>query len=445
MHYICNVAFNSNTMKTQYQNPNTTMKRTFKLMAYAMMMLAPGMCLTGCSDDTNESAVLRHKPIEISAAGPLSPEDQKERLEDIRRDFNEETANADFSRVTELLQYIRSDRGPSHYSWNNVNKGVADAFQDFVAIFTEREKPERLTLDYFVNLLHDVCIGGKSLVALSALKGEFTAADGEWTQTKTAEEVSHLRFLFEDEEGLPCSLTFERATMTLVQNDEILMRQSLSSDFAQLFDTGIAITDRSFALQAKVEYPYLGYELNISKVSILGRKRGPFQLNILKNENTLFSVAFAEDITDLPSYQEPEGDLPEGDEDPTLQKNAIELNLMDQLQLRGNINHVGSFMRSMVEAQHHENEEEEFKACVDQANAQFNLSIFYDWEQYQQASFKFTAFDDEDYWVARPTLYFSDGTSYVVLEDILNWEVFRSLARLINGAKDAVTPHSDID
>lgn len=415
------------------------MKRTMNLVAYAMMMMAPSICLTGCSDDNEEAVVSKQEPVELSADAPVPSDVQKQQLDLIIGELREKTKEVDFSRVTDLLKYMHESMGPERYDWKEAGERASATFQKFAEFLKERERPANPVLQKFAKAIKDAREKAVDIAKLHSPKGEFTAEGRKWVRTKSADEVDYTRFIFEDEEGTPCSLTFERSTITLVQGEETLLIVNVDVDLSGLKQVDPEDPERAYAFDASVEMPYNGFEAIISNKHILGPQTGVYIFSVKQDGVVVYSTAFADTVEDLPGYQEPVGgDVEPGAEDDGAKSRAIEYNLLDKVQLRGTIKDYPAFLKSMHEAQRNETDEDQFKYYVAQANECLDLSIYYEGGQEPQAKFEYAAFEDGDYWVVKPVIIFGDETSYALSENAMGWKIFRAIVSVVDNVQENI-------
>ena len=411
------------------------MKRTMKLVAYAMMMMAPSICLTGCSDDNDDAVVSKQEPVELSADVPVPPEVQKQQLDQIIAELRGKTKEVDFSRVTDLLKYMHESMGPEKYDWKEAGERASAVFQKFAEFLKERERPANPELQKFAKAIKDAREKAVAIAKLHSPKGEFTAEGRKWVRTKSADEVDYTRFIFEDEEGTPCSLTFERSTITLVQGEETLLIVNVDVDLSGLKQVDPEDPERAYAFDASVELPYNGFEAIISNKHILGPETGVYLFSIKKDNELIYAAAFADTLEDLPGYQEPEGGE-QGEEADEAKSRAVEINLLDKVQLRGTIKDYPAFLKSMHEAQRNDEDEDQFKYYVAQANECLDLNIYYEGGQEPQAKFEYAAFEDGDYWVVKPVIIFGDETSYALSENAMGWKIFRAIVAVVDNVQE---------
>lgn len=401
--------------------------------------MAPSICLTGCSDDSDDAVVSKQEPVELSADAPVPSDVQKQQLDQIIAELRGKTKEVDFSRVTDLLQYMHESMGPEKYDWKEAGERASAVFQKFAEFLKERERPANPVLQKFAKAIKDAREKAVAIAKLRSPKGEFTAQGRKWVRTKSADEVDYTRFIFEDEEGTPCSLTFERSTITLVQGEETLLIVNVDVDLSGLKQVDPEDPERAYAFDASVEMPYNGFEAIISNKHILGPQTGVYIFSVKQDGVIVYSTAFADTLEDLPGYQEPVGgDVEPGAEDDGAKSRAIEYNLLDKVQLRGTIKDYPAFLKSMHEAQRNDEDEDQFKYYVAQANECLDLNIYYEGGQEPQAKFEYAAFEDGDYWVVKPVIIFGDETSYALSENAMGWKIFRAIVSVVDNVQENI-------
>lgn len=90
----------------------------------------------------------------------------------------------------------------------------------------------------------------------------------------------------------------------------------------------------------------------------------------------------------------------------------------------------------MHEAQRNDEDEDQFKYYVAQANECLDLNIYYEGGQEPQAKFEYAAFEDGDYWVVKPVIIFGDETSYALSENAMGWKIFRAIVAVVDNVQE---------
>ena len=451
------------------------MKKAFKYVAYAMMVLAPSMGFIACSSDDDSEGGNNNKKEKI-AEDPLSPEDQKERLEQAALDLAAELPASDFEEVAALGAYTVRTYGP-RYDWDNVGDWVEDSFYDLVAAVTPKVKTESDTYegDGYTDISNDIYKNYKLVIAASNFTGEFTAEEGEWVQTNE-EDVDYLCFYFKDQNGEDCSLKLEtskkttslfigefekydgreeendyenniytynyyynqynitakvpeHAVLTLTQGGVVVAQLNLDVNLSGLSNNAFNLASSNVTVACTLAFPTSGpgYTIGFSKIAYSGNKKASVVFSLTKEEATLLSLAVAGDVSGLPSYKlgvsEGKPDVSEVNG-----KNVVvEIDVMGEVQLYGSLSNVMGFVEAIGNAKKNKADETNFKKYMEQANKMMSVGLYYDGEEGKQADFQLAAFGKSSKWEMVPTIYFYYDESSYAITDYFSAENFETV------------------
>lgn len=451
------------------------MKKAFKYVAYAMMVLAPCMGFVACSDNDDSESNNNNKR-EIIADDPLSPEDQKEKLEKAALDLAAELPASDFEEVAALGAYAVRTYG-RRYDWENVEDWAEGTFQDLVDAVTPDETSDSETYegDGYTDIYNNIYYNYKLVIAASNFTGEFTAEDGEWVQTNE-EDVDYLCFYFKDQNGEDCSLKLEtsetttplyigefeeyrgreeeddyendiytynyyyhqyditakvpeHAVLTLTQGGVVVAQLNLDVNLSGLSNNVFNLASSNVTVACTLAFPTSGpgYTIGFSKIAYTGNKKASVVFSLTKEEATLLSLAVAGDVSGLPSYKlgiskgKPDVSEVNG-------KNVVvEIDVMGQVQLYGTLSNVVGFIQAINNAKNNKADETNFKKYVDNANKMIGVGLYYDGEEGKQADFQLAAFKKNSKWKLVPTIYFYYDESSYAITDYFSEENFETV------------------
>lgn len=423
---------------------------------------------------------------------------QKEYLESVALAFMDMMPSPDFREIAELGQYIR-ETYVTDYDWDNVETWGRDTFESLrEALGTTTKETETVTWDdgststynyYFTNY--------KALLLASNFTGQFTAQNGQWTLS-TADD---LRFIFQDQTGKECMLkletsgeikkvylfnyddwtdyeithtdtTFvsndyydrtqctigvpEKVVVTLTQGGSEVIKASLNVDLGTITDERFDISKNNLTLSFLTELKN-GYQFKVSQVAYEANKKASVAFEMSNNRGTLVSAAVAGDLSGIPScnvdaFSETNFDSGDYNFDEANAKNAfVKLDIIGKVQIQGVIPDVRQYSDCLDTADQVDDNEEEYKSYISQANELIDVNLFYDGNSTKQAAVKLEPFLEDDwgyaYWTAEPVLHFYDGSSYSAFEAFFNDTEFKKVIdtfkKLSNRYADLVGEHID--
>ena len=457
-------------------------KLTWKSLGWFMMCLC-ALNFTACGDDEpaaspkseqpgggNEEYTDPEKPDESDA---LSPEEQKERLEEIALQLSEEIPASDFEDIVDLGKYLR-EVYIEGYDWDNVSDWASEVFEELVEpVGKPKKETNTETNSYswgtYTSTYTYITQNYKVLLAAANFTGHFKANNGRWIQSK----ADDLQFLFTDAEGNQCTLSAttsgntttlyigefedhdydwwydedhyyeeestnltkasikvpEQIVVTLRRNGANVVKISINLNLSNLQSSNFNLAKSNLVMSTKVELNN-GYTFNLSQVNYSPSKLA-VEATMSKGSKTLASVTVSATPEGLPNVNLVNGaDI---NIEKTNLKNAfVKVDVMGEVQLQGTLSNYKTLINYLDKAKQNNGSESTFKSYVNQANGLLDINLFYDNSAVKQATVKLQAFEEYSYyygrrWKSEPVLTFYDGSSYSNLGAFFNEDDFRSV------------------
>lgn len=127
---------------------------------------------------------------------------------------------------------------------------------------------------------------------------------------------------------------------------------------------------------------------------------------------------------------------------------SISIDILGELQVKATVKDFGRIRDIIEKLDDDEESENKFKRDVDELNKLVDANLYYDGTSTKQASFKFMAFEEEDwdderYWEMHPIISFSDGSSYSLFEETIFFNE-HDFKNLIDKAKQIFEDFEDL-
>ena len=454
------------------------MKKNYLKLIVGMM--AAIMCVGFASCDKEKKEDLTNTETPIDPVDPtkgqaMSPEDQKETLEQVAKEFMSMTPASDFDDIADLYNYINDYYGDD-YDWDEVEDWADDAFEvsrEFIGSSTDTETYTYGSYIYKYNYINS---NYKVLILASNFTGHFTASNGRWKYSK----ASDLQFIFKDQQGRQCILKLEtsgsvkkvhllddkdwkdytwenngytyisneyidrnqytigipeRIVVTLTQGGETVVKTTVTVNLSGISSEEFNLSKSSLSLSAVIELNN-GYKFNLSNVTYSANSKASVSFAMTKNSATLLSIAASGDVSNMPSVDFSDianDDFDDDDFENVKGKNAFaKVDVMGKLQVQGTLSDVRKYADYLEQADDYDDDEKNFKSYINQANDLADVSLFYNGTNVRQATVRLEPFIDEQwggrtYWEAEPVIYFFDGSSYSSFEAFFNEKDFRSV------------------
>ena len=447
---------------------------TLKKLSKMIMVFSLGiMVMVSCGSGTDEIEPTPVEPIEPelpSGDEALTPIQQKEKLDEVAKDFLNQLSADNFSDLNNLCSYIARTYDDS-YDWSNVKSWGMSAFEAVkTAIGTTTEKSPW-------NDNHTIVYSNyKTLLMAANFTGHFTAEGRQWVYAK----ANDLQFIFTDQAGKRCVVKMEtsgnvqkvhlfdreywidsdyeynedtgvykwrtyydrnqytiglpeKIIISLTQNGKEMIRTTVNTKLADISGEEFDLSRSSISVSATVEF-YNGYKLDISQVAYSANKSAAANCVLYKGETALLTLGASSDVSGLPSVNVsaffPKNDNEDYDLDNANGKNAfVKLDILGKVQVQGKIIDIRKFAEYLDSANKNDTKERDFKSYVDLANLQMEIYMFYNNSNKTQAQVKLEPFEDEkwggNYWIYEPVIYFFDRSSYSTFEVFFNKVITR--------------------
>ena len=175
------------------------MKKAYKFLALAMMLLAPLAGLVSCSsgDDGTPPAnppITPVDPITPTGDEALSPVEQKERLESVALDVSDIVQASDFDDIASLGRFMRNE--VAHYDNEVLEDWGQSTLETMMQAVGEPVTEENEGYDW---IDRHITRNYNALVVVSQFKGHFTAHNRRWEKS----DADDLRFIFKFRKQYP--------------------------------------------------------------------------------------------------------------------------------------------------------------------------------------------------------------------------------------------------
>lgn len=471
------------------------------LLILAMPLLVTPFLSASCGDDPDEKSTSEPGPDPVPDPDPispeivintninpsknLSPEDQKQYLEDVALTFMKVTPASDFDTYADLVNYCTEEY--EDYDWDPVADWAEDAWD---ALLKKRgTHNETDSQDWYTEVLH--ITDYDALIAASNFTGHFEARNGSWRYTK----ASDLQFTFKDETGKECvaKLTtsggkevhlgeiseessyyevynfqtgkydFEgeydvyNVTIKVPQTIKVELTQAGKTLFTETVNIDLSslssnefVTASTLNISSTTEFSN-GYKFNLSQAKYTSGKKAEVAFSVSNSKGTLASVSVSGDIKNLPNYSIEDivnEDYDDDDFDSTTgDLTYVKVDILDAVHIEGSISNIRNFADNIDEAFEYEENKNEMQKYLNKANKLMNAQIYYGNSGICQAEVTLEAvyadsWNGRTYYDIMPVLNFSDGSRYSTFEAFFNDDDFaatiKAFERLVNKYCDLI-------
>lgn len=456
------------------------MNQKLKISVLSAIFCAGAIYLTSCGDDNNSNPDPTPNPItpETPSQGEaMTPNEQKQYLEEVAIEFLNDIDAYDFNDISDLGQYVSDTY--SDYDWDNVSEWAEDIFDDLTEDLhkTTKEIDEYGNICYYDNY--------KAIIMASNFQSKFKAANGYWSRSN----ANNLQFIFNDRDGQECTLKLEtsgsvkkvyacniddwydydydynddsytdyydrtqltigvpeKIIITLTQGAKTLLKNTLEINLTAITNEKFDLSKSQLTLKSTTEL-HNGYAFMINQMAYSSTKAS-VSFSMTQNGKSLVSATATTDITDIPalSIDEISSNVNNEDFEDTNAKNCfIQFDILGKVQLQGKLSDCRKFSDYMELADDNYNNESTFKSYINQANALADINLYYNGSSVKQASCYFEAFEDSYYgyseWYVEPVIKFYDGTSYSTFEAFFNDVDFK---KTVNTFEDLIADFADL-
>ena len=458
------------------------MKRT-RILSFIPVLMTAGMVLFSCGDedpigsDTEDQGEEPVTPVEPGTKEALTPSQQKERMQQISKEFMNQVPAYYFEDIADLYMYVSDEY--EDYEWDSVEEWAEDIYDATLKATGNKYKETEQYYDYTYNYFYTEYT---NLILASNFTGHFTANRGEWVYSK----ANDLQFIFTDKLGKECVLKLttsgnvkkvhaaciddwtdydwedyvsndyidrteltvgvpEHIVVTLTQGGNQVVKTSVDIDLASISGEEFDISKNALTTKCTTELNN-GYTFEVKNVAYHGNVKAAATLTMKKQQTTLLSLALAADLKDIPSCNvsafSHDFDIDDYETDKTTATNAfVKLDVMGKMQIQGSITDVHKYADYLEKADDNDDNEQQFKSYLNQANGLSDINLFYDNTATKQANVKWEAFVDEQwngytYWTAEPVLYFFDGSSYSTFSAFFDEDDFEEVVDLFEDLAD---------
>ena len=455
------------------------------------LMFAATLSFTACggSDDPDSPDVPEQPdtpttPDEPSKGEALSPTEQKQRLDNIAREFMQNIPSTDFKSYADLGNHLNDTY--SDYDWDNVGDWARKCWDDARTAVGGKPTVEQDSYGYCVYTEY------KSLLLASNFVGHFKADNGSRTWVKESGKFDDLQFTFTDQNGKTCVLKLETGgkvqkvylanvedwtdyesknengiwkyydyydrtqctigvpeniAVTLTQNGTQLVKATVKVGLGSLTGENFDISKGNLTASALVEMSN-GYKFDVAQVAYSGNSKAFLSYSMSKNGTKLASVTVAGDVSGIPScnVEAFTRDDFDADFDSATGKNVlVKIDILGKLQLQGKVTDLRKYAELLDKADENDDNEQKFKQYLSSANGCADISLFYDNTSVEQAKMQFDAFSDTyggyTYWDAEPVLVFKDGSSNCMFDVFFNDVDFKAT---IDAFRDLVEKYENL-
>ena len=454
------------------------MKKFYFYNCMLAMIFAGALSLSSCGDD-NSGTEDPDVPDQ-----PMSPTDQKERMDNIARAFMSMTPASDFKNYADLINYVDETYDECNYDWDNVNSWARNSWEAI------RKATGNKTTKKYDDYASVVYTEYTALALASNFTGHFRANNGTWV--KESGKANDLQFTFTDQNAQTCVLKLETSgnvkkvyvanfeewtdydsdtykwcdyydrtkctigvpeniVLTLTQNGTQIVKTTVKIDIASLSGENFDVSKDNITASAVIEMSN-GYEFRLSQAAYSGNQKASASYSMSKNGTKLATVSIAGDISGIPScnveaFSKGDFDFDDYNTDNATAKNAlIKIDILGKLQLQGVVKDVRKYSEYMDKAYDNETDENKFKQWVNSANELTQINLFYDNTSVKQAEMKLESFADSDwggytYWEMEPVLVFFDGSSNSMFDVFFNDTDFK---QTINAFEDLIDRYENL-
>lgn len=445
----------------------------------------------------------------------LTPAEQKAFLDETAVEFMRNFPSSEFQEYKNLADYIGDTY--KDYDTKAVEDWADEVYNACVTSFSNPGIPTLTNSNNSICKYHSVDTYTTNytdmtnyLIMLSQFKGNFTAENGKWTK----KESDHLQFNVKDAKGQPVSISLtnsgkittvhvahtektwynyqtyescpycnfykyiyndvhleskdyrveipENITITLTQGNKTLIATTLNPIVNLNMPAGeeFSLGGSNFAMTMSTVFSN-GFSINVNKCQIKTSSDVAVNTSFKKGEKTLIDVTVTSSIEGLPHYPLSQivGDFDEDDFKNTNAKNPIvEINILDKVQIRGNVKDVRQATNYMNDARKNENNERTYKSNINSFNSCVDLGLYFNFHDVKQASVVMDPFmdyrevatpnvnpttgqltynyDKQYFWSCEPVINFFDGSKYSTFTAFFNDRDFKNTIKVFEDLMD---------
>lgn len=414
------------------------MKKFFYLFlaSFAMTFMFVS-CDETVQNDENEN--------QFSSTIPVTPEEQKKRLEEVGVNLANELSASNFEDVSKLATELAEKYSEYNYDYSEIEKWADDCYNAITASFIGTEY---YMSDYYTYAYNNYEV----LFAASNFTGKFEAKNGKWKYT----EANDLSFHVTDNDGNPCVFKLatsgkskevfvgeeyyettwdedtlfydcalmylsipEKLTVSFEQNDKAVSKVTVETDLS-MADREVNLRKDKYNVSVKCEVN--NYSVNLDKIKYAPEKGSEVVASIKKGSNSLVKVSLSSDL-----------DISNNDFYGA-ENSILNIDITGNVQIKGSIKgDIVELIKQYEETFDREyTNEKEFKQNVEKLNQMIDLKLYYNNSKKESAVIKLIPMVVEDYYdyylVAVVSIVFDDETSYSV-EEFFNEQDFRNLIK----------------
>ncbi len=449
--YIC---ADTNKMFEQFykHNKNKTNKMKTEFLRYGTALSGALLCsmlmFTACDDkdkDDNQSG---------SEVGDMSANEQKSKLDKAGQALADELNVADLRYLSRLSGHIEETL--ADYESSAVTNWFETLIEGMTTVGETTTSYETGYWGYGRDEITSYSTRINQFLVLSNFTGHFTATAGKWNY----EKASDLQFNFKDQEDKSCVLTLQ----TTGKNKEIALDEQIQRDYDWNYRDSVVVNENGYngyyTIYQTTEYiDTIAMTISLpEKVSLTLTQEGKIKAELklttdlsgmsddfnpnkdvvkasasLLVENYIFTESFNYDANKNAQYnfqanKENKNLLSinakvEGNYSQELLKTVnLNIDLMDQVQIKGEIKDGNSFVKYIELANNNRRNESKFKANISLADELMDLGIYYDHKNARQAKVSLESFRELEYdydkggyvnvWECEPVFVFGDGTTH---------------------------------
>ena len=449
--------------------------KTLKWLAMPLLALAFTSTFSACSDskgdeeDGGEGGGL--------PAGALTPEENKERLSQIGKEFINAIPASDFDELDQLATHIKNNYCSTDYQVEDVENWADRCFKSLIESTWTGDATDYATYKYT-----------RRIYELSKFRGHLTYNGSKWV----VEEANDLQATCTDQNGqqVVARLTTSGAvkkvyigeiemdedyssywglyemdeayavipeiiTITLTSGNQALVTVTVTTDLRSVSGENFDLSKDGAVVAVRAQLA--GYDINCQRIAAKANtagglyakftvsKGGRSLLNFETQGNANYSgsnLVWSED-TDMDAFEE------------NVQKfggkvTGVSCDIMGRLQVRGYCTDARALADAFENAEDNKRNAEAVRNYAKTANDCFAAAFYYDGTDVPQGAMEFEAVANstgEKYYI-EPVIVFADGSRYNMTNDsYFNEENFKSLVDLFdslaNGYEDMVEKYDE--
>jgi len=429
--------------------------KTIKWLAMPLLALSLTGLTTACSDKNDE------EDQGGAPAGTLTPEESKERLSQIGKDFVNAIPKSDFDELDQLATYIKDNYCQQDAQVEDAEKWADDCFKALVTS-TWQDAQSYATKNYT-----------RRVYQLSQFRAHLEYREGKWNVQKN---TSDLQATCMDQNGqlvvaklTPSGNTKkvfigeiemdkdyyqyptiykideayayipENITITLTRGNQALVNITITTDLSSI--TGENFDLSANAASVSVRAQLAGYDIQCNRIAAKANTESGAVVNFLINKNgrKLLSAEVTATVS-LPSgmvwSEYTDQDLFEDKLEQFGGKVTVcKLDVLGQLQVTAACTDAHTIYEQFETADDNKKNADVVNSCAQKINNNFTAQFFYDGGSISQGHMEIEATPNSEgkKYYLEPVIVFPDGSRYnMTNESYFNENNFRSLVDLFN-------------